>query len=94
MRLWTKKARRDWQFKDSTPFSTRCMLYLYIRTELKDSEPSQLELSYDALRKGAASIKSRKATKRKEPGEAVPAVDDKLYGEWYDLALAASSSFV
>ena len=79
------------------------MLYYYIRTELREQEPSEIALSYDALRKAADVLKARKVSKggkkRARAGDDAGASStepsgDALQGEWFDLAVGVSSLFL
>ena len=85
----------------STPFSVRCMLYYFIRTELSSQEPCNIASGYDKLRADASDLKRRKKTKpeaqrlRAAAEEGGPPVRaDMLVGEWFDLAVALSQQFV
>ena len=90
MRLWSTSARSDagFQSNQSTPFSTRCKLYLYIRRHLNDTEPANINLTYDALRQGAKDnlikYSAKQAREKEAAGEELdPAA---IVGDWWSAA--------
>lgn len=104
MRLWTKKARKDFGFEPNQrqPFTVRCMIYYYIRAIL-GQEPATVALSFDQLRDACKHIKAakeaaKKRGKRKRGDEESSASEDDgdgpLSGDWFTIALRESKKYV
>jgi len=96
MRLWTGEARKAAGFQDnqSTPFATRCKVYLYIR-QLREDEPATIMLTYDGLREGAKVLikYSAKGARDKVAGGGVvePAA---IVGDWWSAAQSEAEKWV
>lgn len=90
MRLWSTSARSaaGFQPNQSTPFSTRCKLYLYIRRHLSDEEPAEIRLTYDALRQGAKEKLIKYSAKQAREKEAAGAELEPtaIVGDWWSAA--------
>ena len=97
MRLWTSAARSDAKFNSnqSTPFATRCKVYLYIRRLLCSEEPAHVKLTYDALREGAKSlIKYSAAGARAKVAAGEHVEPEAIVGDWFSAAQEESEKWL
>ena len=100
MKEWTNAARREAKFdrNQSTPFTVRCKLYLYIRRFLsaQETEPADFRLSWDALRTAAQnSLKKYSAVAANEKQERGEALEEgAVVGDWYSAAVEESKNYV
>ena len=96
MRMWTGASRKSAAFKEnqSTPFATRCKLYVYIR-QLCPDEPATIMLTYDALREGAKKLIKYSAKQAREKVAAGGEVESAaIVGDYWSAAQAEAEKWV